>query len=484
MYGWLLISTYLRRKLAPLFAALAVTLCTFMVVTVISVMSGFIEELRRSAKKLTGDLIVTGLGGPLTDYEALSGRLVALPDIDAATPVVRGFGLLQIGDFAKPVALVGVRPGELDRVMPYVETLLWDGTETPRRGGTFPPGLLRQAGSTLTLPDAPGDDDPWGWLVEQGAEPPPAVVIGVEVNPRHTRDEAGRYDPANALSGWGVSLIVAPPDLTQLGERKPARRRVVVVNEFKSGLYQVDEQTVFVPFDWLQSAVEMQEKNFFPEYDELGRPLGDPVVRPAGASELLLKTAPGVDLSAAQRAVEVVCAAYAAEAGVFTPRVTTWEQQHGRFLSAVENERFLIVMLFVIVSGTAVVMVASTFYMIVLEKTRDIGLLRAIGASRRSVTGMFLGYGLAIGVIGAGLGVTGAVVLVTQLNPVQDWIAATFGWRMWDPRTYFFDEIPARINAVETGAIAAGAVVSSVLGAVIPAVFAARVDPIRSLRYE
>ena len=110
-----------------------------------------------------------------------------------------------------------------------------------------------------------------------------------------------------------------------------------------------------------------------------------------------------------------------------------------------------------IISVVAVVMVATTFYTTVLEKTQDIGILRALGASRAGIAGTFVGYGLAIGVLGGLLGFVAAWLIVTYLNEIQEFLAATVGWRMWDPRVYAFDRIPARIDASEAGAITLGA---------------------------
>jgi len=129
-------------------------------------------------------------------------------------------------------------------------------------------------------------------------------------------------------------------------------------------------------------------------------------------------------------------------------------------------------------------MVATTFYMIVLEKTRDIGVLRAIGASRGGIMGLFVGYGLAIGVVGSLLGLAIAVAIVTNLNEIQGLLNTWFGWQMWDPKTYFFDRIPDTVNYSEALRVVAGAIVSSVVGALIPAWIAGRLKPVDALRYE
>ncbi|MEL7089282.1 MAG: FtsX-like permease family protein, partial [Planctomycetota bacterium] len=106
------------------------------------------------------------------------------------------------------------------------------------------------------------------------------------------------------------------------------------------------------------------------------------------------------------------------------------------------------------------------------------------GASRLGIMQMFLGYGLAIGIVGSVLGLVIAVSIVTNLNEIQELIAQTTGWRMWNPQTYFFDRIPDKVDYAEAWWAVAGAVVSSVIGATLPALLAGRLKPVEALRYE
>jgi len=265
------------------------------------------------------------------------------------------------------------------------------------------------------------------------------------------------------------------------GMLEPETRELVVVNEIKSGLYDVDKSHIFVPFDLLQEMMGMGADEVIDP--ETGEPVGGR--HEPRASRILVRAAPGVDLETAHEAVRKATARFAANHPDMTGLYTyTWEDQHRDLLNAVRNEKGLITVLFTIISVVAVVMVATIFYMIVLEKTRDIGVLRAIGASRMGIANIFLGYGLVIGLLGAILGTALGVTFVYNLNELQDLLDAWFGWRMWSAETYYFDEIPEHVDYAEAALIAFGAVVSSLAGALIPAALAAQLDPVESLRYE
>ena len=497
MYKLLLISKYLRRKLAPLFAASAVMLCTAMVIIVMSVMGGFLDIFRESAKNLTGDVVVEGAGlQGFSGYEDLVRRIEGLPEVAAATPMIEAFGLVNFGDDARPVIIQGVDLRRLAKIVDYDDTVMWprealveavadEAWDRPDESGADPVSAHLREALRRDYPAAPGGGDASGGGEISGGGVPEAV-IGVHVNPYHARDEAGRYDIGSTWAGRLLPVTVVP--LTgsgTLGTLEPARERFLVVNEIKSGLYEVDRQSVLVPFATLQRMLRMDEREGFTDYDERTGRGGEAYTIPGRANRIVVKAAPGVTADEARNAVATTVRAFSNEQGRFiTPITLTWEQVHGQMLGAVENEKGLVTFLFAVIGLVSVVMVATTFYMIVLEKTRDIGVLRAIGAPRLGIMNLFLGYGLAIGVVGSFIGLGLAVAVVTHLNEIQAAIAATTGWKMWDPQTYFFDRIPDRVDYAEALTVVAGAVLSSVVGAALPALLAARLRPVDALRYE
>jgi lipoprotein-releasing system permease protein len=547
MYKLALILKYLRRKLGPMFAAIAVMLCTAMVIIVISVMGGFLDMLQGSAKQLTGDVIITSrsLTG-FAHYEKLLEQLDELPQVDSASPIITAFGMVNLGGQTVGVNVVGIEPKGYARIVRYEDTLQWSTQDMFARYGVD--------GGQVDVTPAGFDLKTLAMSLDNRAEGQPAMVIGIEVNPWHYRDEAGQYDFGNSAVQQQATLTVLP--LTERGapaELGPAYAKAVVVNEFKSGLYEIDKSQVFIRFDVLQKMLGMDRKENKAFDPETGEEVPGTSVRPARVSEIAIHGAEGYSLGEIDAAVQARVDAFAnSHQDVTPPVVRTWEQRHAQFINAVKNEKGMVTFLFVIISVVAVFMVATTFYMTVLEKTRDIGVLRAVGASQPGIIGMFLGYGLAVGTVGAAGGLLLAIVVVVRLNEVQYWLAnylgvtSHFAWcavglgligtliggvvgfirrkfvklavvfalvsalcglaiawgiliafpelgprlnemirfKMWDPQTYFFDRIPARIAYVESGAIVIGAIVASVIGALIPAIIAAELDPVESLRHE
>ena len=144
----------------------------------------------------------------------------------------------------------------------------------------------------------------------------------------------------------------------------------------------------------------------------------------------------------------------------------------------------LTVFLFGIISVVAIFLIFCIFYMIVAEKTKDIGIIKSVGATDTAVAGIFLGYGLAIGIVGGGLALLASYGIIHNINQLHASMARLMGIRIWSPEVYAFDRIPNTVDPTETAVIVTIAVLSSLMGALIPAIRAARMNPVEALRWE
>lgn len=504
MYIRLLIRKYLLRKIAPMFATLAVALCTAMVIIVLSVMGGFYDLMQTSARSLLGDVIVTrGLSG--FPYERLLEDIRQAPEVQAATPIVRTFGLLQLHGRISMVQVDGIDPESFNQVTGFGDAIQWRSSHVldylnewiTDMGVSFgePSSNDRLAsiirffeetelfdyGREIRVPEIWLDPDDEGGAAGSG------MVLGIAISPTNFRNEQGQYDFNLDTLGQPVTLTVAP--LTRAGEIANIQsvRRFTVVNEYKSGLMDADRQQIYVPFRTLQDMIQFGEWDFFPDGEDpiTLEPIGEPVRMPARATVIMVRGQEGLAAEVLRDRIEnLIRQSPDFAQSMMQPRVMTWREQHAGLLNAVERERGLLAILFGIISLVAAAMIGVIFYMIAMEKTRDIGTLRAIGAGRAGIAAIFLNYGLVLGVIGSAMGVLLAMLVVNNINEIQELLVVLGFQRVWDPQFYYFDRIPSRLDPQEVLVIVGCAVAASVLAAVIPALIAASVDPVKSLRYE
>src|SRR5262249_49283035 len=122
--------------------------------------------------------------------------------------------------------------------------------------------------------------------------------------------------------------------------------------------------------------------------------------------------------------------------GMFPPsagyQVQRWEDKQGPLLAAISIEKGILNVLLFLIIAVAGFGILAIFSMIVVEKTRDIGILKALGASNGGVMSIFLGYGLLLGVIGAGLGTALGLTLTIYINPIERWVALHTGQELFD----------------------------------------------------
>jgi lipoprotein-releasing system permease protein len=165
-------------------------------------------------------------------------------------------------------------------------------------------------------------------------------------------------------------------------------------------------------------------------------------------------------------------------------RVETWMQRNKKVLMAVQVEKnvmFFILFFIIIVAAFGI---CSTLITITIQKTREIGVLKAVGAGPLSIMSIFVLQGFVVGVIGTLLGLGAGMLLLHYRNPFNHWLSSTLGCELFPREIYNFSEIPAQINAPDVAWICVTALVICTVAGIIPALRAARLDPVEALRYE
>ena len=530
MYKLFLTLRYLRKRRIAFFAVAAVTLCVAMVLIVISVMGGFLDMVKKGSRGLLGDIVMDNSslqGFPF--YEEFVGELKDnYPDaIVEATPVVYNYGILRFTEYniTKPVRVVGIRMGEYQRVNNFKASLYYDkyypGSTTlaPQKipaygfdqGGlpVLPPDLeaalqaYRQGNPGDPSRDRQGavDEDSSGFERQPHGRFPgpgmyvesyedagwfgkdaPGLIIGIDLCADRTAE--GSYE-RHYYRGYDVILTLLP--MTAGGRESaegPMKIAMRYADDSRTKVYDIDKLCVYGDFDLLQGALGMQSK----ELVEGG-------FSNARASQIQMKLADGLDANVWRDKIEAHWRTFAERHELDGTRmdgilmdavdVVTWEQKQVAFIAAVEKEKVLVTILFGIISIVAVVLVGCIFYMIVQEKTRDIGIIKGIGASSRGVASIFLVYGAAVGVVGSILGSIIGTTFVWYINDIQDWLAGfSPQLRVWSPEVYTFDTIPNMVKSADVIGIIVVAIIASTMGSLVAAIRAARVWPVQALRYE
>ena len=505
MYQSLLTRRYLLSKVMPLLAALAVALCTAMVLVVWSVMGGFLNALLAQGRGMIGDVSIAYPVHGIPYYEELVAELEADPLVDVATATIETPAMLGLDNGeVRLVQCIGVDPERYDRVTGFYDRLWWRPLDEalPRDHDKndlrLNPDYANRLGQILDEGRTLAEPDP------RSETPRPAMALGIEVTRYNHRRKEGYFDPIPSLFGPGMEYTIGVLPFSRKAVVIEVQSRMMpVANEFRSGMYEVDANWVIMPFDVLQSMLKMGTRegveDFYPgEMDEDGdivlEPRSTGITIPARATNILVRAAEGIGAGELEDRVEAIYESFAQRKGDAVPLVTSWrenmiyrwEEKPGlrTFISAVKKETALVLTLFAFISLTAVFLVCAIFWAMVSEKTKDIGVLRAIGASKGGVAWLYLRYGLAIGLVGSAAGGVLAYLIVTNINPIHEWLGETLGVYVWDPSVYYFTEIPNVVEPGKAAFVLAGGVLFSVLGALLPALRAAWMDPVKALRFE
>ncbi len=164
--------------------------------------------------------------------------------------------------------------------------------------------------------------------------------------------------------------------------------------------------------------------------------------------------------------------------------IRPWQTIYGSFMSALKLEKLGLFIILGIIVLVAAFNIATTLIMVVMEKNRDIAILRAMGANARSIMKIFVMEGFIIGTLGTGLGATLGVTLAYYADGAIKFLERTFGIRIFDQAVYGMERFPAEIIASDVVVVVVMAMSICLLATIYPAWRASRMDPTEALRYE
>ncbi len=447
MLKFILWLKYLRRRRVVLLSMAAVALSVALLSVVSSLFTGFIKTFERSAADLIGDVLLESA----TKFPQASRLIADLEQtefVEAAAPTVRAPGLLRLGTGnVRAVSIWGIEPERMARVTSLKRSLLRqkDLSEAPSFGGPDPNG--RMAGF---------------------------VGIGVVAEPNQTTD---KYD-LRAVQGWigqPMALIMGTldgGDPDDPGQRRARMRTLpfAVKDVVRTGNFIFDQESVFLPLEGLWNRLYPDE--------------------PVAVDHIHIRLRPGVDVQAAKAAILGVWQDFGQQVlkwdslAIARAEVVTATELQARYLEAIRKQRGLLLLIFGVVDCGAILLVLCIFYMIVRLKQKDIAILKSCGYSSGQVAWVFLGFGAVVGLAGSILGIVLGSLFTRNVNAIEDWLSLRLGLRLWDSSVYFFERIPDQVDWPSVVRIALVATIAACIGALVPAIIAARTRPVEILRYE
>jgi len=512
MYKLLLCWRYLRTRYIALVCIVSVSLGVATMIVVNSVMAGFTTEMQARLNGMLGDLIFE-----CRSLDGVSDAKLHMAKIREATgdaivgmsPTVSVPGLMYIEvmgpgrdsqSMTKPITLVGIDETTYADVSDFDDYLQHPANrqqlEFNLRDGGYDVYDHQAEDSENVKPRKQMDRAGWPYrrykasIIKQRAQFAKAEKTLASSQEKQTsqdpflgQQEQGRdFDPAKeqhtgVVLGIGTCsyrgldgtdhFIALPGDDVRISfptasmPVKAINEHYTIVDVYESKMSEYDANFVFVPLRALQES----------------RGLIDPSTGIGKFSSIQIKLRPGVDPNEVRDQIR-----NAFPAALYM--VSTWRDKQGPLLAAVQMEQAVLNVLLFMIIAVAGFGILAIFTMIVVEKTRDIGILKSLGASGRGVMGIFLGYGLSLGIVGAGAGMALGLLFVAYINEIADLLARLTGQPVFDPSVYYFSKIPTIVNTPTVAWICLGAISIAVLASVLPARRAALLHPVKALQYE
>ena len=436
---------YLFKRRISYLAFLAVALCVFIVVVVMTVITGLVRDFKVNNHKWVGDCIVgtESLVG-FAYYEDFINRLEKSDFIEGVSAVVKSYALVRSRNSEESIGveIMGIEPVKHSGVTGFGETLYHRKNDV---SGAFKPAYDPNLAGCVVGIDK--------WLV---------------------RDAKGRYSYED--SPYEAALLVSCFPLTSKGALAKAGMELVNTKTFyysdtsHSGLAGVDSSFIYLPFEEAQLLCGM----------------AGPVKR---ISAIHIKFKPNVKLEDGCGKVATLWRRFVEEKSgekqaelLDTVTVQSWREYRRAFIAAMEKEQTMLTIMFALVGVTTVFIVFVVFYMIVSHKSKDVGILKSIGVSRADIIELFLCFAFLMGLLGSAAGVFCGWLFLLKINRIEDLLFEHFGFQLWDRTMYAIGDIPNTIDLKVLAVIIVSAIAACLAGAFLPSRRAAKLEAVETLQ--
>jgi lipoprotein-releasing system permease protein len=422
------------------------------------------RELRRQIKSaevgslsLSESMDKTTIGGVTSSPEPTELAVGNSSDIASPSSTPESTGLAASSDLENQPSPESLQQ-ESANDLSSVDSAKQEATELNPPQSDSTTTEMMMAGPSLKL--SPTDPAARAHYFDSETDTHTGIVLGISIGSMRYRDPHGDVKDLFFVRP-GDDVTVALP-----GAGSPPRaidESFTVVDFYESKMSEYDSTFAFVPLDRLQKI----------------RGMIDPTTGKKSVTSIQMKLKPGVNLAEARDDLRAV----------FPPdqtmvHVQSWRDTQGPLLAAVQLETTILNILLFMIIAVAGFGILATFFMIVVEKTRDIGVLKSLGAPGSGIASIFLTYGLLLGIVGSGAGVTLGLLFVWNINSIAALIEKITGREVFDPTVYYFSEIPTIIHPAMVVWVIIGSVLIAVLASVLPSIRAARMHPVQALRYE